>query len=177
MVALFFYVVIRLDELKVKREKLKLAELAIKLDELTGLYNRAILRDSGIKYAIEKKGLAVIVIDGDKLKLINDNYGHHVGDEAIVYIAQCMRQCFRESDYLIRSGGDEFLVLLPGCGLQTAERLANTLSRTIRSKTFGANNLTLDISFGVTVLQEKESLSSAIKRADALLYQVKRNKA
>ncbi|MCG9657826.1 sensor domain-containing diguanylate cyclase [Vibrio mediterranei] len=177
MVALFFYVVIRLDELKVKREKLKLAELAIKLDELTGLYNRAILRDSGIKYAIEKKGLAVIVIDGDKLKLINDNYGHHVGDEAIVYIAQCMRQCFRESDYLIRSGGDEFLVLLPGCGLQTAERLASTLSRTIRSKTFGANNLTLDISFGVTVLQEKESLSSAIKRADALLYQVKRNKA
>ncbi|MFC5079462.1 Putative diguanylate cyclase YeaJ [Vibrio thalassae] len=177
MVVVFLYVLIRLDELKVKKEKLKVAELAVKLDELTGLYNRAILRDSGVKYAVEKKGLAVIAIDGDRLKSINDNYGHHAGDEAIVYIAQCMRKCFRESDYLIRSGGDEFLALLPGCGLQTAERLAVKLSHIVRSKTFGLKESRLGISYGVAVVLDNESLSSAIKRADAALYQVKRNKS
>ncbi|SEF54967.1 GGDEF domain-containing protein [Vibrio hangzhouensis] len=176
MVTALFYVVIRLEELKTKREKLKLAEIAIRRDEMTGLYNRAALRDSSLKYAIEKQGLAVIAIDGDKLKSINDTFGHHVGDEAIVFIARCMQACFRESDYLIRSGGDEFLVLLPGCDERTAQSLASRLASEVRAKSFGTQQLSLNISFGVAVVEEAETLESAIQRADSRLYQVKRSK-
>ncbi|MGF1750181.1 MULTISPECIES: sensor domain-containing diguanylate cyclase [Vibrio] len=170
------YVINKLEELKIKRVKLKLAEVAIRKDELTGLYNRAILKDSAIKYAMEKKGITVIAIDGDKIKTINDTYGHHVGDEAIIHIAQSMRQCFRESDYLIRSGGDEFIVILPGCKWPAAYNLAKQLASEVASKPFGVEALALNISFGVSELREHESLQNVLKRADARLYLAKEKK-
>lgn len=176
LIILLTYVMNRLDELKVKREKLKIAEVAIRKDELTGLYNRTILKDSAIKYAMEKQGIAVIAIDGDKVKAVNDNYGHHVGDEAIIHIANSMRRCFRESDYLIRSGGDEFIAILPGCTLLAAEKVAKKFADEVTSKPFGAESLTLEVSFGCTVLREHESLDSVLKRADASLYLAKEHK-
>ncbi|GAL16981.1 putative two-component response regulator and GGDEF family protein YeaJ [Vibrio maritimus] len=177
LIIVVFYVLLKLEELKVKREKLELAEIAISKDELTGLYNRAILRDSALKYAIEKQGLSVIVVDGDGLKPINDTHGHHAGDQAIVHIANRMIESFRESDYLVRSGGDEFLVLLPGCTGKTAEILAEKFANDIESHSFGDKALTISISFGVTEVMRGESLDAAIKRADNLLYRDKRRKA
>ncbi|MCW8345723.1 diguanylate cyclase [Vibrio sp. ZSDZ65] len=176
LLIILIYVLNKLEELQIKRTKLSLAEVAIRKDELTSLYNRAILKDSAIKYAMEKKGIAVIAVDGDKIKAINDNYGHHVGDEAIIHIAESMRRCFRESDYLIRSGGDEFIVILPGCSLTAAEKLAEQLSSEASSKPFGADGLTLNISVGVSKLREGESLQNVLKRADARLYLAKENK-
>jgi diguanylate cyclase (GGDEF)-like protein len=154
-----------------------LAEIAISRDELTGIYNRTILKDSALKYIKEKQGLSVIVIDGDGLKSINDTYGHHIGDEAIIHIATRMTGSFRDSDYLIRSGGDEFLVLLPGCCEQTAYQLADRLARDIESTPFGKHSLTMTISFGVSQIQQGENLQAAIQRADNLLYRNKRSKA
>ncbi|CAH0528978.1 GGDEF domain-containing protein [Vibrio hippocampi] len=171
-----YFIISKFEELQSKREKLLEAEIAISKDELTGLYNRAILRDASLKYAIEKKGLAIIAIDGDGLKVINDTFGHHAGDEAIVYIADTMRSCFRESDYLIRNGGDEFLVLLPGCTSVTARRLAQKLARQVGAQSFGSESIRVDISFGVSQIREHESLEMAIKRADESLYKDKRDK-
>jgi diguanylate cyclase (GGDEF)-like protein len=177
LVAILFYIFVKLEELHVKRERLKLAEIAISRDELTGIYNRTILKDSALKYIKEKQELSVIVIDGDGLKSINDTYGHHVGDEAIIHIATRMRDNFRDSDYLIRSGGDEFLVLLPGCSEQTANQLADRLASDIESTAFAKHALTMTISFGVSRIQRGENLQAAIQRADNLLYRDKRSKA
>lgn len=174
---ILFYVFVKLDELQVKRERLKQAEIAISRDELTDIYNRSILKDSALKYVKEKQGLSVIVIDGDGLKTINDTYGHHVGDEAIIHIATCMRDNFRDSDYLIRSGGDEFLVLLPGCVEQTAYESAERLAKHIECTPFGEHSLTITISFGVAQIQRGETLQAVIQRADNLLYRDKRDKA
>ncbi|MCL9773842.1 diguanylate cyclase [Vibrio methylphosphonaticus] len=176
LLIIFIYLLNKLEELQIKRAKLSLAEVAILKDELTSLYNRAILKDSALKYAMEKKGITVIAVDGDKIKAINDNYGHHVGDEAIIHIAESMRRCFRESDYLIRSGGDEFIVILPGCSLAAAEKLAEQLCYEAASKPFGSDGLTLNISVGVSELREGESLQNVLKRADARLYLAKEGK-
>jgi len=164
----------KLNELKLKNARLEDVELVVNRDELTGLYNRSILTESGLLTRIKKSGAAVIAIDGDKLKTINDTYGHHIGDEAIRHIAFGMNLTFRESDYLIRTGGDEFLVILLGCNQESAEKLASTLQKNINNQPFSINTVSVRISVGITVMTEAESLNSVIKRADSLLYANKR---
>ncbi|GMQ48277.1 sensor domain-containing diguanylate cyclase [Vibrio sp. 10N] len=175
-IVVLFYIFVKLEELQIKRERLKQAEIAICRDELTGIYNRTILKDSALKYIKEKQGMSVIVIDGDGLKAINDTHGHHIGDEAIIHIAKRMRVNFRDSDYLIRSGGDEFLILLPCCSDRTAHQLAERLTKDIASTPFGEQALKITISFGVSQVQVSENLDTAIQRADNLLYKDKRSK-
>jgi diguanylate cyclase (GGDEF)-like protein len=85
-------------------------------DELTGLYNRRgffILAEQQIKIATRtRRGMLLVSADLDGLKGINDRFGHHEGDRALVDAAQILRQSFRESDILSRIGGDEFVVLV-----------------------------------------------------------------
>jgi diguanylate cyclase (GGDEF)-like protein len=172
----FVFVIWKLDELKLKRKALLLAQLAVNRDEMTGLYNRGILKDSSLKYKIQKYGLSVIAIDGDKLKLINDQYGHLVGDEAIKHIANNMTKVFHDTDYLLRIGGDEFLALLPGNSIETAQRLAANLAFSVGLKSFSHQVPHITISFGVAEMELAESLESVIERADAELYLSKNSK-
>ncbi|MCV5225476.1 GGDEF domain-containing protein, partial [Escherichia coli] len=72
---------------------------------------------SEFKRRLKTAPYSVIAIDGDRIKRINDRYGHHVGDEVIEIIADAMRKVFRTSDYLVRTGGDEFIAILPGCSI------------------------------------------------------------
>lgn len=164
------YMFWRLEELKLKKHHLKNAEVKVVRDELTGLYNRSILKQSHFIAAVKKHGAAVIAIDGNKIKSVNDEYGHHIGDVAIKHIADGMSATFRDSDFLIRTGGDEFLAFLIGCSQEKAENLASEFNTNIKSTPFSHYALTVSVSFGITVVSNREPLDNAIKRADSLLY-------
>lgn len=166
----FYFILWRLAELKVKKDHLKSAEIKAVRDELTGLYNRSIFKQDNFITAVKKHGTAIIAIDGNKIKSINDEYGHHIGDVAIKHIADGMNITFRDSDFLVRTGGDEFLAFLIGCPQETAEKLVNELTTNIESTSFSNYALTVSVSFGITVVNNNEPLDNAIKRADYLLY-------
>ncbi|ROO67531.1 diguanylate cyclase (GGDEF)-like protein [Vibrio crassostreae] len=165
----------KVNELGVKQEKLKDAERVATSDELTGLYNRTIFRDDSFKQVVDKYALSIIAIDGNKIKAINDTYGHAVGDEAIKHIAACMKRIFRESDYLIRTGGDEFLALLPNCNMAVAVILAEKLNDAVSSSRVAFSHIKVSVSAGVVEQHIGETLESAIGRADSELYKEKNN--
>ncbi|MEZ9159142.1 GGDEF domain-containing protein [Vibrio lentus] len=161
------------SELGMKKEKLKDAERVATSDELTGLYNRSIFRDDSFKQVVDKGSLSIIAIDGNKIKAINDTYGHAVGDEAIKHIAACMSRIFRDSDYLIRTGGDEFLALLPNCSIEVAGILSEKLNNAVSSSRVAFSHINVSISVGVVEQLMGETLESAISRADSELYKDK----
>jgi diguanylate cyclase (GGDEF)-like protein len=129
-----------------------------------------VLKDKKFTEDLKKSGAAIMAIDGDKLKQINDTYGHLVGDEAIKQIAYGMRQVFRERDYLIRTGGDEFVAVLPGCNLDNAIILGERLKEVVMETTFSPYQLNVSISVGITQLMNSELFEDALKRADSNLY-------
>lgn len=167
------FVIYRFKELDMSKMKLSEAEQTIVRDQMTDLLNRNIMETVEFKNKIKENGGSVLAVDGNKLKTINDTYGHHVGDEAIKQIASTMRQVFRDSDYLIRSGGDEFLVVLPGCVLENAQRLADELKESVAETKFSPYGLTVGVSVGVAEMMENEPIDSVIRRADEKLYEDK----
>lgn len=165
-----FYAIYLFRTLKFNRDKLYEIELNVNQDDLTGLLNRNVLKDKKFTEDLKKSGAAIMAIDGDKLKQINDTYGHLVGDEAIKQIAYGMRQVFRERDYLIRTGGDEFVAVLPGCNLDNAIILGERLKEVVMETTFSPYQLNVSISVGITQLMNSELFEDALKRADSNLY-------
>jgi diguanylate cyclase (GGDEF)-like protein len=106
-------------------------------DVLTGLYNRRMLEECLPKMIQDCRAcggeLSVLAIDVDNFKPLNDTLGHAVGDEFLRSIAQILRSGVRECDAAIRSGGDEFIILLPGCSLSAARSLAERLAAMVES--------------------------------------------
>ncbi|WP_246201141.1 GGDEF domain-containing protein [Vibrio ziniensis] len=167
------FILFRFKELDLNKIKLSEAESSIVQDQMTGLLNRNALESDDFKSAIKEKGASILAIDGNKLKTINDTYGHHVGDEAIKQIANAMKEVFRDTDYLIRSGGDEFLAVLPGCKRDNALRLAYRLKESVGGTTFSPYALSVGVSVGVAEMMENEPVESVIRRADENLYKDK----
>ncbi len=161
------------EESKLRHLKLQQAMIAANRDELTSLYNRKIFKDEAFLNEVAEKGASVIVIDGNRLKEINDTHGHAVGDLAIQHIANGMKKTFRSSDFLIRSGGDEFVVVLPGCQLQRANVLAENLKNLIADNVINPYQVSVSISTGVVEKRDSESIKSALLRADEQLYEEK----
>lgn len=151
-------------------------------DPLTGLCNRRRLRtvmDDAVAHARARhEPLSMLMIDIDHFKAINDTYGHHVGDRALVALADILRRSTREADELTRFGGEEFTVLMPGVTAeQAAERAEGVRSRCERSSV--ARGLTgeirLTVSIGVACLSPGvESPRELLEAADQALYQAKR---
>lgn len=151
-------------------------------DVLTGLPNRALFSDRVQQALAEAKRnptcLAIMFIDLDKFKPVNDNYGHAVGDLLLKEVANRMRGAVRESDTVARVGGDEFIVLLKDIkdgqdALVVAEKIRNSLNMP-----FILNNLTLGISssIGIAVFPEHGSDEVELcKNADTAMYQAKEN--
>ncbi|MCG9696094.1 GGDEF domain-containing protein [Shewanella sp. Isolate11] len=148
-------------------------------DPLTNLYNRQyfdsteFLNDNQ-KHLKEGGKLSVIVIDGDGIKSVNDQYGHAVGDAAIQHIANTISDCTRNTDVAFRTGGDEFVVILRS-DLKAAESLTQRIKIAVQSDKLDIMNIHIKISAGFTELQDGESLDVALNRADKLLYVDKAN--
>lgn len=146
-------------------------------DPLTGLPNRRfLLRHFNSLDEQDRGALALIMIDIDHFKAINDTHGHDVGDKVLKAIAQELEGLARAGDFVARIGGEEFAVLIrtdrPDAAFGTAERLRNALSKTY---TIGSKTLAITASAGATLLDPRfPSFEAVYKIADEALYRAKR---
>lgn len=152
------------------------------LDHLTGCHNRNYLAKHAPRILdfANRKGfpMALLFIDLDKFKSINDNLGHACGDRILAAIAQSIRSIVREYDFFIRLGGDEFLVLLPDADEKTAhstaKRIQNALDSIEISRVCGQDaRFKVSASIGVAMYEQGESLEDFIDRADKIMYAAK----
>ncbi|MFK5985906.1 MAG: diguanylate cyclase [Pseudomonadota bacterium] len=145
-------------------------------DSLTGLYNRYKFSElylSNYKIMMQSnKALSIIMLDLDFFKLINDNYGHNVGDTVLIQMAHILLRQLRNNDIICRWGGEEFLILLPAANLERSLNIAEKLRLTI-SKTEIEIVGCIQASFGVTEIIQGDSMETAIERADQALYRAK----
>ena len=148
-------------------------------DELTSVYNRRFLFQyfqSRISWEnLSKDPLSLIMMDVDNFKGVNDSYGHQVGDKALVWVADILRQVAGDDGLPIRYAGDEFMVLFLHCDKQTALKLGSRLVNKVRSEPFrfDGNNKTLPITLSLGVASAPEDAKTGkglIQQADVALY-------
>jgi diguanylate cyclase (GGDEF)-like protein len=154
-------------------------DLAI-TDPLTNIFNRRGLERWG-QYEIDRakrfnSSLSAIFFDLDKFKIINDTYGHDVGDVVLQEVVSCCQRVIRKIDIFSRIGGEEFLIILPETSLPIAFHVAERIRKTVSEHKFKANSHELDItlSLGVVELNEEmETLADLVVAADQYMYQAK----
>jgi diguanylate cyclase (GGDEF)-like protein/PAS domain S-box-containing protein len=147
-------------------------------DSLTGLPNRALLGDrlqqAMVSSSRDHRHYALLFIDLDRFKPINDRYGHDVGDEILRQVGQRMQLCLRRNDTLARYGGDEFVVLSQIAAAQDAEVIAAKIIQTLnRPFSIQGEQMQLGCSIGIALNLAKNSPEELIQRADKLMYQAK----
>jgi diguanylate cyclase (GGDEF)-like protein len=153
------------------------AQYLAQTDPLTGLANRRRTM-SQLEKCIEQcvaegRPLALIMFDIDHFKLVNDTHGHQMGDEVLVRVGEIARGEVRASDLIGRTGGEEFVWLLPGAQALEASTAAERLCQAIAQNS-GAQGLpTVTASIGFAMWREGDSASSLLGRADAALYEAK----
>ncbi|GLX69916.1 histidine kinase N-terminal 7TM domain-containing diguanylate cyclase [Paenibacillus glycanilyticus] len=157
-------------------------------DGLTGIFNRrhfihlseALLHQS----SDQDKPLALLLFDIDHFKRINDDYGHDVGDQALLHVVEICRQLLRPEDVFGRYGGEEFVVAMPGLSQQEAEACAQRIRSEIASQSMVAaameQSLSVTASFGLAVAgaggkEDGKGLNQLLKAADDALYEAKHN--
>ncbi len=164
--------------------RLKLQELAHDLrvkastDPLTGLHNRLalspMLGDEMKRADRYDTPLSLVLFDIDRFKAINDTHGHLTGDQVLIQLSGIVQAAIRSHDLLARWGGEEFLVVLPGCDGQMAWETAEKLREAVAAAVFdGVGSVTC--SFGVAKYDRGDESTELIARADAALYLAKNN--
>ncbi len=149
-------------------------------DEMTGIYNRRGINEYG-QHEIEVakrmvRPLSAIMFDLDHFKVVNDTYGHPVGDEVLCEIVRRCKEKIREIDLFGRYGGEEFLILVVGAGIKQASMVAERLRAVVGDNLIqtAAGDLAVTISLGVTALSDDViTIDDMIKEADTALYNAK----
>ncbi len=151
------------------------------IDKLTGLYNRQafdMLFDALVLDLRRIPGdLSLLLLDIDHFKRINDEHGHLAGDAVLKHIAVLIRTRLRETDIKCRWGGEEFLLLLKGCDLQRATKMADDLRQEIMNNPLqlGEKVLAVTVSIGVSGFSTGDDRDALIDKADTALYVAKSN--
>lgn len=156
-------------------QRQRLEHLA-RIDPLTGIKNRRSM-DQELDLAAANAGrtglsYALVMLDIDHFKKINDEYGHGVGDGVLTDLVALLKHNTRKSDQLFRYGGEEFVLLLPGVDVMGLEAVMNNLQQVLR-KYMKHPGGPVTASFGVALLEHGESIDSWLARADAALYEAK----
>jgi len=157
-----------------------LQELALR-DAVTGLYNRRFLEaqltaEASLHHR-KNQPLSLIMLDIDDFKVINDQYGHEIGDDALVIVSQLIQQTLRSEDICCRFGGDEFSILLPFTEQPRAFLLAERIRKRVSQHFFTANDgedFTVSISLGVGCLSESMQSDDLKRSADQALLTAKK---
>ena len=151
-------------------------------DPLTKLYNRRFMNESLHRELLRagraEAPLSLIILDLDRFKYINDEYGHDVGDEVLASVAQKLCEAVREEDYVYRYGGEEFVIALPGANLDIARERAQEACRAVRALRIETEKgpLHITISAGVATFPEHGSAQEElIVQADKALYLAKQS--
>ena len=159
--------------------ELELRRLA-STDRLTGLPNRALFNDRLERALLMAKRrdtpVAVLFLDLDRFKIINDSLGHEIGDEVLRAVAQRLRRCLRAEDTLARLGGDEFAILLPEMANRRDIHLVTDkcLAALTAPELIGGHELTVNASIGVAVSpQDGADVQHLLRSADAAMYRAK----
>ncbi|MFO1108365.1 MAG: PleD family two-component system response regulator [Bradyrhizobium sp.] len=156
-------------------------EMAI-TDALTGLHNRRYMESHLATLAEQAsargKPLALMILDIDFFKAVNDTYGHDAGDDVLREFAVRIRKSIRGIDLACRYGGEEFVIVMPETDLHVAGMVAERLRRSIAGESFavnkGAKRIEVTISIGLAILERKgEPVGDLLKRADKALYRAK----
>jgi len=165
------------EQIKRKSTASSAASSTAKRDALTGALRKDAFNEIfGVKIMEAKhveQPLSLIIFDIDFFKKINDTYGHLAGDKVLQEVAEVVRQNIRKSEYFVRWGGEEFIVLLPGTGLQSAQMVAEKIRRAVEEHAFDEVGR-VTCSFGVTQLHPDDTIATFLQRADEALYEAKR---
>jgi diguanylate cyclase (GGDEF)-like protein len=170
---------LQLEIIERRQAEQRARELATR-DALTGLLNRRSLmertEDAIARAARRKEGLAVLFIDLDNFKTVNDTYGHDVGDDLLRQIAARITAAVRESDLVARVGGDEFIVLLEGLSsyADAAKLAGKIVASNVEACVIGPHRITPSASIGISMYpQDASSAQALLKEADVAMYSAK----
>ncbi|MDP2282728.1 MAG: diguanylate cyclase [Pseudohongiella sp.] len=164
----------RTSELRLANQQLELLALT---DVMTGLSNRnaanARLRQAFVSFKRSGKQYAVLFLDIDQFKKVNDSYGHETGDQVLKQLAQTLQHSVRSNDFVARFGGEEFLALLEDCDLAAAVLVAEKIRTTVATQVFPLV-AHVSISIGIAMVKPDDaSEDDAVRRADGALFQAK----
>lgn len=178
------------EQLKIKNSELEKTVIELEIlnknryleartDFLTGTYNRR-YTDNLIRTMIndgnnEKQIFSILLIDIDYFKLVNDKFGHDIGDIVLKKLANSLQSCIRKSDTLGRIGGEEFIVVLPKADLSESIKIAVRIQKLVEKNTIihQQYKIPITVSIGVTVLECTDNFDSLYRRVDEALYNAK----
>lgn len=174
------------SQVEALRFELELAQEESRRDGLTGTYNRRAFDaflDSQLDVNGSRRGnFALLMLDLDDFKSINDHFGHPLGDRVLLALVEICRGVIRSEDFLARCGGDEFAIIFPGASARIAVRKGNEICNIIKSRVFTVEatqerpetSLSLGVSIGVTACKARDRHTDLLKRVDNALYEAKR---
>ncbi len=169
----------QLDAMKEALEKLSVEALE---DALTGLANRRAFDERLAEVMAESKkadhSSCLLLLDIDRFKLVNDDYGHAVGDRVLCFVAEMIRKCVKGGDFVSRFGGEEFAIILPNTdyygGLAVGRSISETIAnRKLRIRKDGPGLRKITVSGGLSVYSPGDDAETLINRADQCLYKAK----
>lgn len=171
----------KLDTLRKDFERVKKAAVT---DPLTGISNRRAFDDALLEASMDAgyypQGLSLLMLDIDRFKLLNDTYGHLVGDEVLRLVAKTLQRSTKGNDEVARYGGEEFAIILPNTSLKGAVAAAENIrsefeSNSLKRKSTGEYIGAVTVSIGAAHFNNGEDITSLIQRADEALYHAKEN--
>jgi diguanylate cyclase (GGDEF)-like protein len=167
----------RRDHVEALAERERILARQAATDGLTGFLNRAAFRKTlATALAVGDRPLCLVAIDLDHFKTVNDRWGHHVGDRALTHMAQTLRGQLRAQDMVGRTGGDEFMLMLPATDLDEAERICSRMRDALRRTPLPLDEgsvALLSISCGIAVAGPLDTVETLAQSADRALYGAK----
>ena len=168
------------DRIRVLQSELARVSAKVREDQLTGALNRRGLEEEfeRASAACQRRSepFSIALLDIDNFKSLNDNHGHQAGDSALVHLARVIKSTVRPTDVVCRYGGEEFVILMPGTGLQDSIAAISRLQRELTKRFFLHDNQRLLMTFSAGVAERKsdETREETIRRADTAMYTAKR---
>ena len=184
VMSMFFFLVplmlvcLFLFEILLSQWRIREATIATlsRIDPLTNVMNRRSIANQLEQLHQQRKALySVVLLDLDHFKHINDNYGHDMGDQVLIQVAECLAQHVREQDMIGRFGGEEFILLLPNTTTEQAQHVAERcrIALTELNFVYEQQPFSISASFGISSSQNASEPQQLIRQADQALYAVK----